>query len=95
MIVLNVTYRCKPGMREKFFDAIRAEGLDASSRAEDGNFKYDYYMSAADENEMLLVEKWRNADVLAVHSGSPHFLRLGELKSIYVEETVIEKYFAD
>ena len=34
MIVLNVTYRCKAGMREKFLEAIKAEGLDAASRAE-------------------------------------------------------------
>ena len=29
MVVLNVTYKCKPGMREDFLKAIRAEGLDA------------------------------------------------------------------
>ena len=33
MEILNVTYKCKEGMREKFLETIKAEGLDAASRA--------------------------------------------------------------
>jgi len=95
MIVLNVTYKCKSGKREDFLAAIKAEGIDAACRAEDGNFKYDYYMSTADADEMLLVEKWRDADALSVHSSQAHFKRLGELKNDFVEDTAIEKYFVD
>jgi quinol monooxygenase YgiN len=95
MIVLNVTYKCKAGMREKFLDAINAEGIGAACRAEDGNFKYDYYMSTLDENEMLLVEKWRDADALTAHQRQAHFKRLGELKGEYVDDTVLEKFFAE
>ena len=36
MEILNVTYKCKEGMREKFLETIKAEGLDAASRAEAG-----------------------------------------------------------
>ncbi len=43
MIVLNVTYQCKPELREEFLEAIMTEGIDAASRAEAGNIKYDYY----------------------------------------------------
>ncbi len=92
MIVLNVTYKCKPGMREKFLKVIGDEGIDAASRAEDGNYKYDYYLSAADGNELLLVEKWKDQDAIAAHGSMPHFIRLGELKSLYVDDTVIERY---
>ena len=54
-------------MREKFREALSTEGLDAACRAEDGNFKYDYYMSTDSDDEMLLVasgagslqENWR------------------------------------
>ncbi len=34
MIVLNVTYKCKPGKREAFLKMIATEGIDAASRAE-------------------------------------------------------------
>ena len=92
MIVLNVTYRCKPGMREAFLERIMAEGLDEKSRMETGNLKYDYYLPFKDNGELLLLEKWKDADALADHGKQPHFQRIGELKDDYVTETVIEKY---
>lgn len=92
MFVLNVTYKCKPGMREKFLDKIVSEGIDAACRAEEGNIKYDYYMPVNDADEMLLVEKWSDADALAEHGRLPHFARLGELKKEFVNDTIIEKF---
>ena len=61
MVVLNVTYKCKTGMREEFLKAIMAEGIGAACQAEAGNFKYDYYRSVDDDDELLLVEKWQDA----------------------------------
>ena len=95
MIVLNVTYRCKPGKREEFLGTIMAEGIDAASRAEEGNVKYDYYLSLDNDDEILLLEKWRDADAVSVHQGQAHFKRHGELKAEFVEETILEKYIKD
>ena len=92
MEILNVTYKCKPGMREDFLKAIRTEGLDDASRHESGNIKYDYYYAADEPDELLLVEKWRDDEAIKAHNQEPHFRRLGELKSNYVNETVIERY---
>ena len=92
MIVLNVTYKCKPDMRDEFLETIMTEGIDVASRAEAGNIKYDYYYPADGGNELLLVEKWRDADALQEHGQQAHFKRLGQLKSDYVLETLIEKY---
>ena len=92
MFVLNVTYKCKPGMRDAFLEQIKKEGIDAASRAEEGNSKYDYYIPADGSNELLLVEKWADAAVLKAHGAQPLFARLGELKQEFVEDTIIEKY---
>ena len=92
MIILNVTYKCKPGMREEFLNAIRAEGLDAACRAEAGNLKYDYYVPADGSDELLLVEKWRDVEALALHGKEPHFARIGALKPQYVIDTLIERF---
>ena len=92
MIVLNVTYRCKPGAREEFLEMIMTNGIDVASRAEPGNIKYDYYMPVEAEDEMLLLEKWADADALALHAKQPHFAKLGELKQEYVIDTVIERF---
>lgn len=93
MIILNVTYKCVPGKREEFRELIRSEGLDAASRNEEGNSKYDFYMSTEKPDEMLLVEHWRDEEALKEHGGMAHFARLGELKEGRVLSTDIKKYF--
>ena len=92
MIVINVTYKCKPDMKEEFLERIMAEGIDTASRAEAGNIKYDYYFPADGSDELFLLEKWQDADVLAEHGRQEHFARLGQIKAEYVEDTVIERY---
>ncbi len=92
MIVLNVTYKCKPDMKEEFLEMIMTEGIDVASRSEAGNIKYDYYFPADGSDELLLLEKWKDAAALAEHSTQPHYLRLKELKSEFVNDTIIEKF---
>ena len=92
MIVLNVTYRCKPGMRDAFLERIMAEGSDIACRAEPGNLKYDYYYPTDDGDELLLVEKWRDAGALKTHSEMPHLIRLAAIKPTYVTETIVERF---
>ena len=92
MEILNVTYKCKEGMREKFLEAIKAEGLDAASRAEAGNIKYDFYYSDGDPDELFLFEKWSDEAAVKSHNSEPHFKRFGELKAEFVQETILERY---
>ena len=92
MIVLNVTYKCKPEMRDELLEMIMTEGIDTESRGEPGNIKYDYYRPVDGSDELLLIEKWSDADALAAHSRQPHFARLGELKAEFVTDTIIEKF---
>ena len=92
MIVLNVTYKCKPQMRDEFLEMIISKGIDDEWRAEEGNLKYDYFIPTDDSDDLLLVEKWRDAEALAIHSKQPHFAKLGEIKKDYVNDTIIEKY---
>ena len=92
MIVLNVTYKCKPELREEFLEAILREGIDIDCRAEAGNVKYEYYLPFdGSGDELLLVEKWRDADALALHFKQPHYQRLMQLKEQYVLETTVDR----
>ena len=92
MIVLNVTYKCAPGQRDEFLEAIYAEGLDEASRNEAGNIKYDYYFPADDSDELLLVEKWRDEAAFEQHKSEPHFKRIGEIKSSLGIETELDLF---
>ena len=95
MIVLNVTYTCKPDKREEFLEMIMAEGIDVASRAEAGNIMYDYYTPTDGSDDLFLLEKWRDEAALAEHGKQPHLARLKEIKAEYVNDTVIEKYITE
>ena len=94
MIVLNVTYKCKPDLRAECLEAILAEGINVASRAEAGNLKYDYYIPYDASDDLLLIEKWTDEDALKAHAETPHYARLKELKPAYVTDTLVER-FAD
>jgi quinol monooxygenase YgiN len=94
MLVFNVTFRCRPGMRETFLEKIRTEGIDVGARAEAGNLQYDYFRSAENGDDLLLIEKYRDADAVAAHVRQAHTARLVALKEEYVADMVLEKYEA-
>ena len=92
MIVLNVTYKADKDRLCAYLKAIREEGLDAASRAEAGNIRYDYYFPADGSDELLLMEKWRDEEAFALHKEAPHFKRLGELKESFGVETSMDMF---
>jgi quinol monooxygenase YgiN len=92
VLVFNVTFKCKPGMRDEFLEKIRTEGIDAASRAEEGNLMYAYYLPLDGSDDLLLIEKYRDADAVAAHVRQAHVARLVELKTEYVSDLILEKY---
>ena len=92
MILLNVTYKAKSGQRDAFYKAVCDAKVPEVSRAEAGNIKYDYYMSVDDEDTILLVEHWKDAEAFKLHTEEAHFKQLGKIKEEYVEETILGKY---
>ena len=92
MLVFNVTFRCRPGKREEFLEKLRAEGIDAACCGEAGNAGYDYYFSAENPDDLLLVEKWQDAAAVGSHARQPHMARMDELKAEYVEDLILEMY---
>ena len=92
MLLINAIFRCKKGMREDFLRAVKEEGIDVASRAEEGIFKYEFYASAENDTDLLLLEYWKDREAHALHRTLPHYLRLGELKEVYVDEAVPKLY---
>lgn len=92
MLVFNVTFKCRPGMRDVFLNKIMTEGIDVAARAEEGNITYDYYIPADNSDNLFLVEKYRDAEAVGEHVRQAHTARLVELKTAYVTDMVIEKF---
>lgn len=94
MIILLVRYKCKPGCREKFFEAINANGIGKLSQQEEGNIQYEYSYGL-DDNELLLTEIWRDEAAIEEHKNTDHFMKLGDIKKEFVEDTGIRRYKAE
>ena len=92
MIVLIVTYKCKPGMNRQFLERINAEGIGAACRAEEGNIKYDYYLPTDGSDDLLLLEKWESPEALQKHSKQPHLAKLKEIKPEYVTDVALNRF---
>ena len=91
-IILHVYYRCRSGAAEEFVRAIKDSGVQSLVRAEDGCIQYDYHLSLEDNDTVVLLEKWRDADALAAHMQQPHMETLKEIKSRFAHDALIERY---
>ena len=89
---IEVHYYVKAGKRDEFYRALMESGIASASRAEAGNEKYDYFYSPDNENELLLIELWASEEAVRLHGETPHFKALGDLKKVYVADTIISRY---
>ena len=89
MLLINVTYTMKPGMRDTFLKEVQAQGIQAAVRREDGCLQYDYYLPVEEDNTLLLVERWRDQAAQQAHLATPHMAALGKIKEHCVVRTQI------
>jgi len=92
MLLLNVTYTVKDGKREEFYNQLCEKEIIKKSRNEEGNIKYDYYFPVENANDILLLEIWTNVKAQQIHSETPHFHELQEIKKEYILNVKIEKF---
>ena len=95
MLTWLATYHCKPGQREAFREAVAEAGIREISANENGNLGYDYFLSDADPDALLLVERWTDNSAQAAHTWTDSFARLQELKAQYCDDVEIDKYERD
>ena len=92
MLTWNVTYHCKPGQREAFYQALCALGVRANSLQEEGNRTYDYFFAAEAPDDLLLVESWTTPELQQAHCQTEIFAKLQALKAQFCENVEIDKF---
>lgn len=85
MIRLNVFVRVSEAHRAQLLDVARK--LTECSLKEDGCVAYDIFESATRGDVLMICETWRDAEALAAHEKTSHFVEyvaqmqaLGEMK---------------
>lgn len=92
LILVSVKYTIEPGRRNEFLEKVHELGIGRDSKAEPGNFKYEYYIPVGAENELFLMEMWVSDVALKMHGETEHYQRLQDLKKDYVTAVSIEKF---
>ena len=92
MLTWNVTYHCKPGQRDAFFQALCQLGVRNNSIHEEGNLKYDYFFDAQNTDALLLVESWTSPELQQVHCETEIFAQLQALKAQFCDNVHIAKF---
>lgn len=92
MLTWNVTYHCKPGQREAFYQAVADLGIRENSLHEEGNVKYDYFFDAQDPDALLLVETWTTPALQEAHCQTEIFAKLQTLKARHCDNVTIDKF---
>lgn len=90
-MMLLVTYRMLPGQRDAFLQEVAAAGILAKVQQEDGFERYDYYLSAADPDELLIVEEWDSEAQQQAHVNTDHMAQLRAIKEKHVASTAMQR----
>ena len=62
---------------EKRDDMTRLlDEICAKSQKEQGNYYYQYYLHPSEQDKLIIIEKWENAQSLEAHEASEHFKRI-------------------
>ena len=69
-ITINLYYSGKNGSARKFAEEMESSGIADAIRREEGNLRYDYYLSLEDGETLLLIDSWKNQNAIDKHHAS-------------------------
>ena len=94
-IVVNLRYKGKNGSARAFAEEMTKSGTVAAIRAEEGNLRYEYYLSFDDPETVLLIDEWSDQSAIDRHHASPMMQKITELRNKYDLHMTVERYISD
>lgn len=94
MIIVTAKITAKPGERNAIVS--KAKDLIKSSRSESGCISYNLYASTENDGVLVMLEQWKDQDVLDSHLETEHFKAFGRaIEDILARELDINVYSVD
>lgn len=91
-ITINIYYKGQDGSAHRFIREMIDSGLVAAIRAEEGNLRYEYFLSQEDEETILLVDRWKDQKSLDLHHASPMMEEIAKLRDKYNLSMRVERF---
>ena len=94
-IVVNLRYTGKNGSARAFAEEMTSSGTVDVIRNEDGNLRYEYYLSFDDPETVLLIDEWTDQAAIDAHHASPIMEQLAKLREKYDLHMTVERFVSD
>ena len=94
-IIVNLRYTGKNGSARAFAEEMTASRTVEAIRKENGNLRYEYYLSFDDPETVLLVDEWEDQEAIDRHHASPMMQKIAELRDKYDLHMTVERYVSD
>ncbi len=91
-LTINIYYTGEDGNAKKFAEEMVEKGVVARVRAEDGNEKYEYFFPMDDPETVLLIDRWKSEEALAIHHKSSMMQEIAELRDKYHLHMRVEQF---
>ena len=91
-ITVNLRYTGKDGNARKFAEEMISSGTVAAIKAEDGNLRYEYYLSLDDPETILLIDSWANQEAIDKHHATLMMDTIAKLREKYDLHMTVERY---
>ena len=94
-IIVNLRYIGKNGSAKAFAEEMTLSGTVDAIRKENGNLRYEYYLSFDDPETVLLIDEWTDQAAIDRHHASPMMQKIIELRDKYDLHMTAERYISD
>jgi quinol monooxygenase YgiN len=91
-ITVNLRYLGKNGSARAFAEEMISSGTVDKIRAEQGNLRYEYYVSLEDPESVLLIDSWADQAAIDAHHASPMMATIAELREKYDLHMSVERF---
>jgi len=91
-LTINIYYTGENGSARAFAREMVESGTVDKVRAEEGNLRYDYFLSLDDPETVLLIDAWRDQADLDLHHKSEMMTEIAKLRDKYHLRMRVEKY---
>ena len=91
-ITVNLRYLGKNGSARAFAEEMISSGTADKIRAEQGNLRYEYYVSLEDPESVLLIDSWADQAAIDAHHASPMMATIAELREKYDLHMSVERF---
>ena len=91
-ITVNLRYTGTGGNARAFAEEMTSSGTVEKIRAEEGNLRYEYYVSLDDPETVLLIDSWADQAAIDAHHTSPMMATIAALRERYDLHMTVERF---